>query len=204
MSKKSFIMHLDALDVLDELTDEQSGMLFKAIRAYQRGEEIELSGLMKAIFIPFKNQLDRDFEKHKAVCERNKANGKSGGRPKTQKTQSVKSKPKKPDNDSDSKNDSKNKNVNEDIPPLIPPVGEKPKPEKKKRGHRIPDDWECSEKLGEWAMSEGLSRDEVIREIDSFADHWKASTSKGSVALDWDLKFKTWIRNQVKWRAEKR
>jgi len=42
---KSFILHKDSLDILNELTDEQAGQLFKAIWLYQNGEQIELSPL---------------------------------------------------------------------------------------------------------------------------------------------------------------
>lgn len=115
--RKSFIIHFDALDVLDELTDEQAGQLFKAISQYQKTGKNDLKGVMNAVFIPFKNQFDRDKEKYDSICERNKINGLKGGRPKpkeTQKTQGVISgtqkNPNKPDNKND--NDSKNKNDN--------------------------------------------------------------------------------------------
>ena len=32
--RKSFILHKDSLDVLDDLSDEQAGQLFKAIKAF--------------------------------------------------------------------------------------------------------------------------------------------------------------------------
>lgn len=130
MSKKSFLLHNDALDVLDELTDEQAGMLFKAIRDYQNGKEVALEGLMKAIFIPFKNRIDADREKYESVCERNKANGSKGGRPKenkpkkTQKTQSDNYEPKKADTDPDTDTDFKPPNPLSDDKP---PDREKPK-----------------------------------------------------------------------------
>jgi len=88
--KKSFKLYYDSLDVLKELSDEQSGQLFKAIISYEKdGEEI-LEGLMKAVFTPFKNNIDRANIAYKAVCERNKANGLKGGRPKPTGTHSVK------------------------------------------------------------------------------------------------------------------
>lgn len=37
---------------------------------------------MKAVFIPFKNQFDRDLEKYQKKCEINKNNGKKWWRPK--------------------------------------------------------------------------------------------------------------------------
>ena len=121
--RKSFILHIDSLDVLDDLNDKQKAELFDAIRDYQNGNEIKLSGLMKAVFKPFENQFKRDKKKYKSVVERNRENGKKGGRPKTQtnpknpvgysETQKNPKEPKKADSDSDSDSDSKNDNVND-------------------------------------------------------------------------------------------
>jgi transposase len=107
--KTGFILHLDSLSVLDELTNEQAGILFKAIRDYNLGKEPELDFAMRMAFIPFKNQFERDLEKYNNTCERNRNNGSKGGRPKkaneTQETQVVFEKPKKADNKNDNKND---------------------------------------------------------------------------------------------------
>jgi hypothetical protein len=118
--KKSFIVHIDSLDVLEELTIEQSGQLFHAFRAYNLGKEVELTGLLKAVFIPFKNQFDRDLEKYNSIVLRNRENGAKGGKPKGTQTNPVgilgtQSNPNKPDNgsDSDSNNDSDNVSVKE-------------------------------------------------------------------------------------------
>ena len=115
--KTGFILHLDSLAVLDELTNEQAGILFKAIRDYNLGKEPELDFAMKMAFLPFKNQFVRDSVKYDGVCERNKINGAKGGRPKkpkeTEETQVVFEEPKKADN----KNDNENKN-NNNIPEL--------------------------------------------------------------------------------------
>lgn len=123
-SKKSFILHLDSLDVYDELSDEEIGKLNRAFRDYHLGKEIDLPKILKVVFISFKNQFDRDNGKYEEIVNRNKINGLKGGRPKkkTQKTQMVSEKPretqnnpekpKKPDNDSDSVNDSENVNEN--------------------------------------------------------------------------------------------
>jgi hypothetical protein len=111
--KTGFILHLDSLSVLDELTNEQAGILFKAIRDYNLGKEPELDFAMRMAFLPFKNQFERDLEKYNSTCERNKNNGSKGGRPKkakeTEKTQLVLEKPKKADN----KNVNDNKNEKE-------------------------------------------------------------------------------------------
>jgi hypothetical protein len=125
MKKTSFILHMDALSVLDELTNEQSGILFKAIRDFNSGKEPELDFAMKMCFIPFKNQFTRDFEKYEVKCEKNRENGKFGGRPKkteSEKTDMVilkpketKANPKNHDSDNDSDNDKDNDKENDKI-----------------------------------------------------------------------------------------
>lgn len=118
--KKSFKLYYDSLDVLSELSDEQAGQLLRAIVKYEtEGEEI-LEGLMKAVFTPFKNNIDRANKAYTDVCERNKANGLKGGRPKAKETHSVilgsektHSNPKKADKDKD-----KDKDTNRTISPF--------------------------------------------------------------------------------------
>lgn len=92
-TRKSFVLHKDSLQVLDDLSDEQAGKLFKAIKAIQLGEQFELDALTKIALSPFKAQFARDNEKYERIVERNKNNGLKGGRPKTEDNQEE---PKKP------------------------------------------------------------------------------------------------------------
>lgn len=81
--KKTFVLHTDSLDVIEELTDEQAGKLFKAIAQHNRGEEVVIEDLIvKIAFIPIMKQLIRDGEAYDKVVKRNQENGKNGGRPK--------------------------------------------------------------------------------------------------------------------------
>ena len=106
--KSSFVLHLDSLNVLDELTDEQAGVLFKAIKMERSGVEPPLDFAMKLAFLPFKNQFKRDDEKYRNVVDRNKTNGAKGGRPLKpnviEKTQTVSKKPQKADSVSENEN----------------------------------------------------------------------------------------------------
>ena len=123
-NKKSFVLYKDSLQVLNDLSDEQAGKLFKAIKAIQLGEDFELDALTKVALSPFKAQFTRDNEKYEMIVERNKNNGLKGGRPKTE-LNPEKAKepsgivtnpenPKKADSDSDSDSDSeKNKNLSQ-------------------------------------------------------------------------------------------
>jgi len=72
--KKSFVLYTDMLDILDELTDEQAGKIFKAVKDFENGKEVKLEGILKAVFIPIQNQLVRDKEKYDSICEKNKEN----------------------------------------------------------------------------------------------------------------------------------
>ncbi len=84
----------DSLEVINTLTDEQSGQLFKAIIDYSNGKEVKLDGLLSAVFFQFMQQLDRAKTDYTEVCIRNKANGIKGGRPKPTITHSVIDEPK--------------------------------------------------------------------------------------------------------------
>lgn len=72
VKKKSLVLHLDALEVIEELNLEQRGKLLTAIFQYNKGEHPELDQLLKIVFLPFKNQFDRDLEKYLKVCKINK------------------------------------------------------------------------------------------------------------------------------------
>lgn len=71
-NKASFVLHIDSLDILDELDDTQTANLFRAIRSFQTGNEFELDAITKIAFLPFKNQFIRDNIAYKEMCERNK------------------------------------------------------------------------------------------------------------------------------------
>lgn len=86
MDKNSFLMYLDYEEQFNLLSDEQIGQLMRAIIQYEKTQEIPvLEGMLKMAFSFIKTQLDRDREKYKAKCEKNKENGARGGRPRKQK-----------------------------------------------------------------------------------------------------------------------
>jgi hypothetical protein len=109
--RKSFILHIDSLGILNELTDEQAGQLFKLIYNYYNPNkpiETQITQLVNLAFYPFKSQFERDLQAYNKVCDRNKNNGMLGGRPKKNNP----NKPKKPDNDNKNKNNNDNNNDN--------------------------------------------------------------------------------------------
>ena len=92
-TRKSFLLHFDSLEILDELTNEQCGLLFKACRDFNMGSEVKLDAVLSLVFFSLKKQFERDQAKYKIVADRNKVNGGKGGRPKAKVNPS---KPKKP------------------------------------------------------------------------------------------------------------
>lgn len=114
MTKKSFILHVDSLSILDKLNTEQKGLLFNAIHKYHLGEDVELDFALELAFEPFKNQFERDLEKYNKRCEVNRGNGSKGGKRKVANaTKRKKSQTNVADSDNDSKKD--NDNVKDSI-----------------------------------------------------------------------------------------
>lgn len=105
------------------LNDEEAGKLIKAIFEFEdTGQFSRLDKSLQIAFIPIKNALNRNKEKYENVCERNRENGRLGGRPKKSENPSGffenRKKPKKADNDNEHDNecDSDNeKNINKKI-----------------------------------------------------------------------------------------
>lgn len=72
---KSFVVYDDIEAVLDELTDEQVGRLFRGMVSYHSsGEDPEFDGVLKYVFIPIKQGIDRNAEKYQKRCEKNREN----------------------------------------------------------------------------------------------------------------------------------
>jgi hypothetical protein len=113
--KKSFVAYCDWLESFEELTDEEAGKLAKHLFRYVNDLNPEPPDkITKMCFIPIKQSLKRDLVKYEERADRARENGAKGGRPKTQKTQSVISEPKKPDSVSVSVNVNDNVNVKDD------------------------------------------------------------------------------------------
>lgn len=95
--KNSFVLYMDLLSVLDELDDEETAMLFRAIRAYNQleseneairtkaAEDLEAMTANKTVriaFAPIRKRLEADNKRYAETVQLNKANGKLGGAPK--------------------------------------------------------------------------------------------------------------------------
>lgn len=118
--KKSFVLHVDTLGILDELTDEQAGQLFKKIYEYhniKKPKETQkthsVNSVIDLLFFSFKMQFDRDLDKYESKVIRNTNNGKLGGRPK--KINPLKAKKADSVNDSVSVSDNVSVSVNDNV-----------------------------------------------------------------------------------------
>ena len=77
--KKSIIIYADCIAILEDLTYEQAGRLFKAILSYVNDEpvtEIEDDPAVKIAYKVLKTQIDRDAEKYEEICKKRSEYGK--------------------------------------------------------------------------------------------------------------------------------
>lgn len=82
-TRKQFLFNLEWVEVLMGYPKEVRYEVYDAIMRYVASGEIsELKPTAKMAFSFIKKEIDYNDEKYQSVCDRNKANGKKGGRPK--------------------------------------------------------------------------------------------------------------------------
>ena len=80
MSREYFCAYHSFLKSVEPLNDAERGRLFTACLQYsETGVEPELRGNERFVFPTIREQIDRDKNKYKKICEINKANGSIGG-----------------------------------------------------------------------------------------------------------------------------
>ena len=114
-NKGSFVFYTEYREHLSMLPPEQVGELMFALIDYQEtGEVPDLpKGSALAMCFSFiKARMDKDNSKYEEKCERNRSNGKKGGRPTKEmdisETEENPTEPQKADNDNEYDNDSDN------------------------------------------------------------------------------------------------
>ena len=65
----------------------------------------------------------------------------------------------------------------------------------KKRATRLPDDWHLPMEYGEWALSQGFTRDQIKFEADKFKDYWISQGGQKAAKTNWLATWRNWIRN---------
>jgi hypothetical protein len=197
LMKKSFIVYLDSLNILSELTTQQAGELFIAIYNYHLRGEMPTEFWVKMALASFINQWQRDCERYEETCNRNKANGLKGGRPpknqnnpmgssETQKTQLVISKPKKADNDNDKDNDN---------------VTDKVTKEKKSIQKKI--ETPTLEEVKTWFIEQGSTAEQGAKAWQYYTDgNWH--DAKGQPVKNWRQKMRggRWLEVQAQKQNE--
>jgi len=210
VSRDSFIFYRSFYEAIKELPDEEKGRVYNAIFMYALdGEFAQLSGVEKAIFTLVKPQIDanqRRYENGSKGAEY----GKLGGRPsnKEKHLENPKETPKKPlENPKLTPNVNVNVNENDNVNDkdilggVVTP--QPPKEVKNKKGVRLSADWELDQSWGDWALKQGLSVDEVLKQEEIFKDYWTAKAGKDAVKLDWQSTWRNWIRRHIEKKGTK-
>ncbi len=85
MKKDSFVVRNEIEKQTAMLSDAQMGQLFRAMLQFNRGAEPALSDPLVSLAFSFvRDSMERDRAKYEATCEKRKAAGAKGGRPKKQ------------------------------------------------------------------------------------------------------------------------
>ena len=93
--KESFIVFTSYMKNISRLNMEQRGVLLTAMMCYQLGDDLpEMDAITDLAFSFIKDDMDYNNVKYDEMCERNRINGKKGGRPKAS---GLSEKPKKAD-----------------------------------------------------------------------------------------------------------
>lgn len=80
---------------------------------------------------------------------------------------------------------------------------EEPYGSSKKRGNRLPNDWQLAKDWADWAAGQGLSEFEIRREADKFRDYWHGIPGQRGVKLDWRVTWQNWVRKAVDTRQSR-
>lgn len=113
-NKKSFLLYCDLIHTVRKMPKDKVADLFLHILSYVNDENPQTDDMIIDLtFEPIKQQLKRDLKRYESIVERNRNNGKNGGRPKTKPKKPTglsgnpknPDEPKKPDNDNDNDTD---------------------------------------------------------------------------------------------------
>jgi hypothetical protein len=69
-----------------------------------------------------------------------------------------------------------------------------------RKGSRCPTEFEVSEEMSAWAVSEGLPAERVLPETEKFLDHFRGS---GVTKKDWHATWRNWVRKAIEFRGQR-
>lgn len=112
--KKSFVLYFNAWEQWSMLTDEQAGILIKALLNYGKtGEKLETQdGMVKMAFAFISAQMDMDREKYDETCRKRKEAVRKRWEKDTDEYNSIQMDTNDTDNDNVNENDNVNDNGN--------------------------------------------------------------------------------------------
>lgn len=176
MEKRTFLMYSEWQPLLEGMSDEQAGQLFKKIYAYQTGNEYEIQdALILGVFNMIKAKFDADRKLYVEKCERNKLNGAKGGRPKKQE------KPKETERLTEK--------------PKEPPKKETPKKNEYGEYHNVKLTEQEHAKLGE-KFGEGKTA-EAIKILDTYIESLAPAKKKEYLKKNHNLCMQNWVYGEV-------
>lgn len=183
MALESFNAYHSYLDTMEALNDAECGRLFRALLEYSAtGAAPELRGNERFVFPGMRSQIDRDIEKYKAKCARNRENGEKGG---GHSPPNAPERPRTPPKDKD-KDKEKDKDKDKDKDISFPPDGVKDNA----HAHRP-----TVEEVASYCRERG-NRVDAERFVDFYASKgWKVGNQP---MKDWKACVRTWERREDK------
>jgi len=163
--------------------------IMRRVRAHSDEEKEAVRSVLNEFFKAkggrFSNaRLTKEFNAAHEAHEKRKNAGSKGGRTKALKTNKATSsnavaKPKQPE------------------PEPEPYKKKEPNGSLQKKACRLSEDWVLPKALGEWALEQGMSREDIRREADKFRDYWVSVSGQKGVKRDWSATWRNWIRRRL-------
>jgi hypothetical protein len=72
----------------------------------------------------------------------------------------------------------------------------------RERPSRLPPDWQLSQADIDYAISKGVPANRIPVVAEKFKNHWLAASGRNSTALNWHLKWCTWVMNEIDWNRQ--
>ncbi len=148
-------------------------------------------------------RADNEIASYYAYIEKQKSNGRKGGRPKKQKVTAKQNKEKPTANPSLTQTEPKKSlSMNHEPLPIThisdaaqggTAVAIATAAPVKTKGVRLAKDWVLPKDWGNWALQKGLPREKVISEAEKFRNYWVAKSGRDAAKLDWYATWQNWV-----------
>jgi hypothetical protein len=207
--KKGCIIYADLIHTVKKLPKDNQAELFMAILEYINGETPVIESLLvDVVFEPIKRQIVRDIEKYHNVSQKNRENGRKGGRP--AKANESEQNPKNPplflksekshiDTDTEKDTDTDN-GTDKEIVKYIEKKGKSPSaPIRSKKTFIIPSVEDVQAFANENMIG---SKDLPERFVNYYeANGWMINRNH---MKNWKATFKNWVLNEKKYETNQR